>query len=98
MSFVTCSGKELHSNWMAGHDVAVEKIINAAAHRTIGIAQELNPSRCVDESHPARVVRISSRSPSHPVPRSPWAFSRLSGSPATVRNAKLTASRLVLSW
>src|SRR5215471_1516119 len=94
--FVACSGQQFHSNRVAGGDVAVQERVHAGADRAARVSEELDPGRGVDEDHRARLPRISSRSASHPEPRKRRACSTLSGSPATERSAKLTASRLVL--
>ena len=51
---------------------------------------------CVNRSQNLRLLRISSRSPVHPNPRKRRASSTLSGSIASERSAKFTASRLVV--
>ncbi len=63
-----------------------------------GVSKELGPRGSVDEDQVARLARTWLRSPSHPDPRRCRPSSTLKGSPARYRNAKLTASRLVLNW
>src|SRR5207248_1744726 len=79
-------------------DIRLEQFIDPNTGRTPGIAQEFHPRRRIDQNHPARLARISSRSPSQPEPRSRRASSTPNGSAASVRKAKFTASRLVKSW
>lgn len=95
MLLIPCASQHLHPDGVARGDLAVQEGVDAVADCAVGVAEELDPGRGVNEDHPARSVRISSRSPFHPDPRRLRALSRLNGSPATVRNAKLTASRLV---
>ncbi len=61
------------------------------------VPEEVNPSGGVDQDHRTRSVRMSSRSPSQPLPRSERASSRSSGTAASLRSARLTASCLVSS-
>jgi hypothetical protein len=96
--FVAGSGQYFHSDRVARGDLPGEQLINPDAHRASRIAQELHPGRGVHEDHPAPPARISSRSASHPEPRSRRAASMPRLSAATVRNAKLTASRFVARW
>jgi len=70
VSFVACSGQHLHSNWVAGGDLVVQELVDPGTDGAAGITEELDPCRGVDEDHVVRLVRISSRSPFHPEPRS----------------------------
>ena len=92
---VSCAGEHFHSDGVAGGDLVVQEGVDSVADRAACVTQELDPRRGVDDDHGVRAVRNSSRSPSQPDPRSRRAFSRLNGSPARVRKAKFTASRLV---
>jgi len=92
---IPCASQNLHADWVAGRDFAIKKRIDAVADRAARVAEELHPRRGVDKNHRTRLARISSRSPLQPDPRSCLALSRASGSAATVRNAKFTASRFV---
>lgn len=88
----------LHANRVADRHIAFEQRIYSVADRGAGIAKKLDPGRSVDQDHLVRLVRMSSRSPSQPEPRSRRASSTLRGSAAKARNAKLTASRFVANW
>ena len=81
-----------------GGDLGGQQIVHALIDGGTGLAQKLDPSGRVDENHEFRWARISSRSPIQPEPRSFRASSSPSGSAASVRNAKLMASRFVANW
>ena len=95
VTFAPRAGEHFHSNRIADGDLALQQFIDSVADRRSGISKEFDPGRRVDQGHFVRPMRNSSRSPAQPDPRR----RRASGSPrdsvATVRNAKLTASRFV---
>ena len=66
-------------------------------HHRVFIVNRLSRKHgcCVNQCQILRLLRISSRSPVHPNPRKRRASSTLSGSIASERSAKFTASRLV---
>lgn len=66
-------------------------------HRRVFIVSRLGRKHgcCSSQYQNLRLLRISSRSPVHPNPRKRRASSTLSGSIASERSAKFTASRLV---
>lgn len=93
--FVARSCKCLHPNRVADCHILCEQRIYSIANRRTGIAKKFDPGRSIDEDHAVRLVRMASRSPSQPEPRNRRASSMLSGSAASVCNAKFTASRFV---
>ena len=97
MAFVPGAGEYVHANCIADGDFALDQHLDAVADRGPRVAKEFDPRRGVDQDYRVRPERISSRSPSQPDPRSAGASSSPRGSAATVRNAKLTASRFVES-
>ena len=98
MRFAAGTREHFHANGVAGGDLGRQQIVHALTDRRSRVAQTLDPSGSVDENHEPRWVRISSRSPIQPEPRSFRASSSLSGSAGGVRNAKLMASRFVANW
>ena len=97
VAFVPGAGEHLHANCVAHGNFALDQHLDAVADRGPRVAEEFDPRRGVDQDHLARPERISSRSPSQPVPRRLRASSSPRGSAANVRNAKFTASRFVES-
>ena len=97
MRLIAPASEYLHVNHIAGDYLTIENLVDEQTHRRAGVAQELYPGGGVKENHGMRLARISSRSPSHPIPLMARASSSEAFSPATERRAKLTASRLVLS-
>ena len=87
--------KHLHPHDLARGQIAIQQFVNEVAHGRARVAQELYPGRRVSKNHGMRLARISSRSPSQPLPRMARASSREARSAATVRKAKLIASRFV---
>ncbi len=98
VALVASSCEDLHPDRIARGDVVSEQLVHADADGAPGISQKFNPGRGIDHYHLARPARISSRSPSQPEPRKAREASRSSGSAATIRSAKFTASRLVKRW
>lgn len=92
---VAGAGEHFHPNRRAGGDVTIKQPVNPFADRAACVTEELDPGRRVDENHPDRPARSSPRSPSHPEPRIRCASASSKASAATVRSAKLTASRFV---
>ena len=97
MVFAAGTGEDFHRHGIADGRVVSDQAIDCVARRRTGVAKELDPRRGVDEDH-TLLARISSRSPSHPDPRSARAWSTPRGSPASRCSARLTASRLVVRW
>ena len=97
LGFVACSRRHLHADHIADRRFAIERRLNRARCRAWCVPEEVNPSGGVDQDHRTRSVRMSSRSPSQPLPRSERASSKSSGTAASLRSARLTASRLVSS-
>lgn len=97
MLLVTSTGKHFHAHDIARDDFGIQKIVNSLADGRTGIVQKFYPGRGVDKNQSCLLLRISSRSPIHPVPRRFRASSSPSGSAANVRNAKFIASRFVVS-
>ncbi len=62
--------KNLHANGVTRGDLSGQQIIDPPTCRRTGIAQKLDPGGRVDENHELLWVRISSRSPFQPEPRS----------------------------
>jgi len=92
---VAGTSEYFHANDVTGGDLHGQQIIHALTDRGTGVAQKLDPSRSVDQDHDFRWTRISPSSPIQPEPLSFRASSSPSGSAASVRNAKLMASRFV---
>ena len=97
LGIVARSRPHLHADHIADRRFAVERHLNRARCRAWCVPEEVNPSGGVDQDHRTRSVRMSSRSPSQPLPRSERASSKSSGTAASLRSARLTASRLVSS-
>ena len=97
VAFVASPGQDLHADCITYGCFGVEGRFDHIGQDYRLVPQEVDPSRSVDQDHWTRLVRISSRSPSQPLPRRDRASSTLSASPASRRSAKLTASRLVAS-
>jgi len=98
MLLVAGASEHFHANSVARGDLDGQQIVHSLTDGRTGIAQKLDPGGSVDENHELRWVRISSRLPIQPAPRSFRASSSPSGSAASVRNAKLIASRFVVNW
>jgi hypothetical protein len=47
MALVASAGENLHADWIADRNVGIEQLVDAAAHRTSGVAQKFNPRRGV---------------------------------------------------
>ena len=97
MRFVPSPGEHLHPHRIANGNLAPQDFVYDVADSGARVTQELYPGRAIDQDHGERFDRIVSSSPSQPVPRSARASSTDMGSTASVRNAKLIASRLVAS-
>ena len=95
MLLVPGAGEHFHPNGIAGGDLDRQQVVYLLADRRTGVAEKFDPSGGVDERHEFRYPRISPRSPTQPLPRILRASSSSSGSAASVRNAKLIASRFV---
>ena len=98
VALIASACKDFHLNGVADRNLGPEQLFDTVASRRTRVTQECNPRRGVDQDHRDRLVRIPSRSPSQPDPRSLCASSRSSGSVASIRSAKLTASLLVERW
>lgn len=98
MLIVTGTRQNLHPHRLANGDIATDQIVDTMTNRASRIAEEFDPSRCINQNHQTRAERISSSSPSQPLPRSARASSTSNGSAAINRRAKLTASRFVERW
>ena len=97
MRLIPRPGEHFHSYHIADGNLTRQHLVNEITDRGACIPQELYPSGGIDQNHVERLERIASRSPSQPIPRSARASSTDTASAARVRNAKLTASRLVVS-
>src|ERR1700733_12231452 len=98
VALVASAGENLHANWIADRNVGIERLIDAATYRASRVSPVFDPRRGVAQDQLERPVRMSSRSPSQPEPRSARAPPRSRGSAASVRKAKFTASRFVDRW
>ena len=98
MRLIPRSRQYFHPHRVAHSYLFGQQFINEVADRASRIPQELYPSRGVDQYHCTRLERIALRSPSQPIPRRDRASSTEAGSVASIRNARLIASRLVASW
>jgi hypothetical protein len=96
MLLIASASENFHADHIANFWFKFQKSINFIASAGVRVAQVLDPRGCIDQRHHVRGVRIAARSPSHPVPRIALASSRVIGSIAKVRNAKLTASFIVV--
>jgi hypothetical protein len=96
MELVSGTGQDLHTHGVADGNFFRQQFIYEKADWRTGVAEEFNPGRSVDQYHNERPERIASKSPSQPAPRRARASSKDNDSAATIRRAKLTASRLVV--
>ena len=78
MLLVSCAGKYFHADRVTDRGLDLEQGVDTLTDRRPGVAEKLDPRRCVDQDHVARSERISSRSPSQPAPRICRASSTLS--------------------
>ena len=95
MRFVSSPSKDFHAHGIADRHFFGKYFIDEDACRRVRVTQELYPCGGIYQDHGERPERIASRSPSQPMPRSARASSRVAGSAARVRRAKLIASLLV---
>lgn len=92
----SCAGEHFHPYRVADRDLGVKQRLHPLAGRGAGISEKFDPYGRIDQDHDEQPTRISSRSASQPDSRRCLASSTLIASEASVRRARLMASRFVV--